>query len=76
MITEELYKEIKTLSHVQQESVYSFVYLLKHQEYMYASEYEKIEPFANEREAIDFVNDCAERILYESGEVNKIEGLR
>jgi hypothetical protein len=66
MITEELYKEIKTLSHVQQESVYSFVYLLKHPEYMYASEQEKIEPFANEREAIDFVNDYSERILYEA----------
>jgi hypothetical protein len=76
MITEELYKEIKTLSHDQQESVYSFVYLLKHPEYMYTSEQEKTEPFANEREAIDFVNSYSERILYESGEVIKIEGLR
>jgi hypothetical protein len=66
MITEELCKEIKTLPHVQQESVYSFVYLLKHPEYMYTSEQEKIEPFANETEDIDFVNDFAERILYET----------
>jgi hypothetical protein len=66
MTTEELCKEIKTLSHVKQESVFSFVYLLKHPEYMYASEQEKIEPFANEREAIDLVNDFAERILYDA----------
>jgi hypothetical protein len=66
MVTEDLFQEIKTLSHIQQESVYSFVYLLKHPEYLYTSEKESIEPFANEREAIDFVNDCAERILYEA----------
>jgi hypothetical protein len=66
MVTEDLFQEIKTLSHVQQESVYSFVYLLKHPEYLHISEKESIEPFTNEREAIDFVNDCAERILYEA----------
>ena len=61
-----LLKEIDTLSPVQQESVYSFVYLLKHPEFLRVSGQESVEPFANEREAIDFVNDYAERILCEA----------
>ena len=66
MITEDLVQEISTLSPAQQESVYSFVYLLKHPERMYISEQESIEPFASEREALDFVNDYAARMLYET----------
>jgi hypothetical protein len=66
MVTEDLVQEISTLSPSQQESVYSFVYLLKHPERMRISEQESIEPFASEREALDFVNDYAARMLYET----------
>jgi hypothetical protein len=66
MVTENLFQEIKTLSPSQQESVYSFVYLLKHPDYLHSSEQESIEPFANEREALDFANDYAKSILYEA----------
>jgi hypothetical protein len=58
--------EIKTLSPAQQESVFSFVYLLKHPEHQPASGQESIEPFASEQEALDFVNDYAKRILFEA----------
>jgi len=66
MVTEDLFQEISTLSPSQQESVYSFVYLLKHPERMHVSEQESIEPFASEREVLDFVNDYAARMLYET----------
>jgi hypothetical protein len=65
MVVEDLFQEIKTLSPAQQDSVYSFVYLLKHPEY-HVSGQESIEPFNNEREAIDFANDYATRILHEA----------
>ncbi len=63
-----LVEEIKTLSPSQQKSVYSFVYLLKHPDrvQMIAEHNEKIEPFATEREALDFVNDYAETIAHET----------
>jgi hypothetical protein len=59
MVTEDLIQEINTLSPSQQESVYS-------PERMHISEQENIEPFASEREALDFVNDYAARMLYET----------
>jgi hypothetical protein len=34
---------------------------------MYVSEKESVEPFANEREALDFANDYAKRLLHEAG---------
>jgi hypothetical protein len=61
MTAETLYQEIQTLSPKQQESVYSFVRRLKNQTNEPLAEH--IEPFANEREALDFVNDYAERML-------------
>jgi hypothetical protein len=66
MVTEDLFQEIRTLSSAQQESVYSFVYLLKNPDYLRVSEQETIEPFANEREAMDFANDYAMRIIHEA----------
>jgi hypothetical protein len=66
MVTEDLLQEIKTLSPAQQESVYSFVYLLKHPERLHVSGQENIEPFASEREVLDFVNDYSARILHEA----------
>jgi len=66
MVTEDLFQEIKTLSPTQQESVYSFVYFLKHPEYMCVSRQESIEPFATEKEAIDFANDYSMRLLRET----------
>jgi len=65
MTTNDLFQEIETLSPIQLESVYSFVYRLKHPDYMTASlnEEDKIEPFANEREALDFANYYAGRML-------------
>jgi len=68
MTTNDLFQEIETLSPIQLESVYSFVYLLKHPNYMTASlsEEENIEPFINEREALDFVNYYAGRMLNET----------
>ncbi|MDR0456096.1 MAG: hypothetical protein LBH20_05380 [Treponema sp.] len=68
MTTNDLFQEIETLSPVQMESVYSFVYLLKHPDYIVASlnEEENIEPFANEKEALDFVNYYAGRMLHET----------
>jgi hypothetical protein len=67
MVTEDLFQEIKTLSSTQQESVYSFVYSLKHPDYLHDSEQEIIEPFVNEREALDFANDYAMRLFHEAG---------
>jgi len=68
MTTNDLFQEIETLSTVQLESVYSFVYLLKHPNYMTASlnKKENIEPFTNEREALDCVNYYAGKILNET----------
>jgi len=65
MTTNDLFQEIETLSPVQLESVYSFVYQLKHPDYVTASlnDEENIEPFANERDALDFINYYAGRIL-------------
>ncbi|GHV77695.1 hypothetical protein AGMMS49942_25160 [Spirochaetia bacterium] len=59
-----LHREIETLSPVQQERVYSFVYRLKHPDCAPAAE--RVEPFASEREAMDFANDCALRLLHEA----------
>jgi len=59
MVTEDLVQEINTLSPSQQESVYS-------PEHMHIFGQESIEPFASEREALDFVNDYAARMLYET----------
>ena len=58
MTVVDLVQEIKTLSPKQLESVYSFVHSLKQ---------DNIEPFASERETLDFVNYYAERILNEAG---------
>jgi hypothetical protein len=68
MTTNDLFQEIETLSPLQMESVYSFVYLLKHPNHIGASlnKEENIEPFANEREALDFVNYYAEKMLNET----------
>jgi len=65
MNTQALIQEIETLSPAQLESVYSFVYLLKRSKNLFASpnEQESVEPFANEREALDFANDYAARML-------------
>ena len=65
MTTNDLFQEIETLSPVQLESVYSFVYQLKHPDYIKESlnEENNIEPFANEREALDFVNYYTGRML-------------
>ena len=65
MTTNDLFQEIETLSPIQLESVYSFVYRLKHPDYMTASlnEEDSIEPFSNEREALDFVNYYTGRML-------------
>jgi hypothetical protein len=68
MTTSDLFQEIETLSPIQIESVYSFVYQLKHPNYIDASlnKEENIEPFANEREALEFVNYYAGKILNET----------
>ena len=69
MTTKTLFQEIETLSPSQQESVYSFVCQLKHPNDIVApfNEQERIEPFANEREALDFANYYAERVLNAEG---------
>ena len=67
MTTNDLFREIKTLSPAQLESVFSFVYLLKHPEYLRSLEAkESVEPFSNEREATDFVNYYAGKLLNET----------
>ena len=62
MTTKNLYQELKTLSPDQLASVCSFVYLLKNPNFLHASleEQTNIEPFANEKEALDFVNYYSE----------------
>ena len=69
MTANDLFMEIKTLTPAQLESVFSFVYLLKHPEHLHSSfgGQESIEPFTNEREALDFVNYYAGKILNEAG---------
>jgi hypothetical protein len=68
MTTNDLFQEIETLSPIQIESVCSFVYQLKHPNYIDASlnKEENIEPFTNEREALEFVNYYAGKILNET----------
>ena len=68
MTSNELFQEIKTLTPAQLESVYSFIYLLKHPEKLHAplNVQESIEPFASEREALDFVNYYTGKILNEA----------
>jgi hypothetical protein len=68
MTTNDLFQEIETLSPIQLESVYSFVYLLKHPNYTAASinEEENIEPFTNERDALDFANYYSGKMLNET----------
>jgi hypothetical protein len=69
MNANDLIQEIKTLSPAQMESVFSFIYLLKHPDRLHNSfiREESVEPFASEREALDFVNYYAERMLNETG---------
>ena len=69
MTAKVLFQEIQTLTPAQLESVYSFVYLLKNPDYLQASlsKKESVEPFANEREAIDFVNYYSGRMLNAAG---------
>ena len=70
----DLIQDIQTLTPTQQESVYSFVFLLKHPDYLQtfsgesciSEEGDNIEPFSTEKEAIDFVNDYAKKIVYEA----------
>jgi hypothetical protein len=68
MPVDKLFKEIEGLSPAQRESVYSFVLLLKHPDYLQNSlaEQEDAEPFENERDALDFANYHAERTLRET----------
>ena len=65
MNTEALFQEIETLSPAQLERVYSFVCQLKHSKNLFASfnEQESVEPFINEKEAVDFANYYAARML-------------
>ena len=65
MTAQTIYQEIETLSPKQLESVYSFVCRLKQSQHSPATEH--IEPFANEQEAINFVNDYAQRMLNAQG---------
>jgi t-SNARE complex subunit (syntaxin) len=64
----DLVQDIQTLTPAQQESVFSFVYLLKHPDYLQTitAQSENIEPFATEREALDFINDYAGKIANET----------
>ena len=68
MTANDLLHEIKTLCPSQLKSVFSFVYLLKHPEYMQApiGETENIEPFVSEREALDFINFYAGKLINET----------
>ena len=69
-----LIQDIQTLTPTQQESVYSFVFLLKHPDYLqtfsgesgFSKQDEIIEPFSTEREALDFVNDYTGKIVYDA----------
>jgi hypothetical protein len=64
----DLVRDIQTLTPDQQESVFSFVYLLKHPDYVQTiiAQDENIEPVNTEREALDFVNDYAGKIANET----------
>ena len=70
----DLIQDIQALTPTQQESVYSFVFLLKHPDYLqtisgesgFSKQGENIEPFSTEREALDFVNDYAGKIVHEA----------
>ena len=74
MRVNDLLQDIQTLTPAQQESVYSFVFLLKNPDYLktftgepsFTKNGSNIEPFSTEREAIDFVNDYAGKIAYEA----------
>ena len=74
MRVNDLIQDIQTLTPTQQESVHSFVFLLKHPDYLrnfssksnFSMHNENIEPFSNEREALDFVNDYGEKIAHET----------
>ncbi|MDR1113597.1 MAG: hypothetical protein LBL50_00725 [Candidatus Margulisbacteria bacterium] len=68
MPIDKLFKEIESLSPAQRESVFSFVFLLKHPGYLQTSwaGQDNTEPFGNEREALDFANHYAERTLRET----------
>ena len=70
----DLIQDIQTLTPTQQESVHSFVFLLKHPDYLRTissesgllNQCENIEPFSNERDALDFVNDYSGKIIHEA----------
>ena len=74
MRVKDLIQDIQTLTPTQQESVHSFVFLLKHPDYLrtfssessFSKHDENIEPFSTEREALDFVNDYGEKIIHET----------
>ena len=60
--TELLLKEVEGLSPDYMAQVFDFINQLKHK----APPVEGVAPFASEREALDFANDCAERLLHEA----------
>ena len=63
----DLLHEIETLTSVQQESVYSFVYLLKHPHCMQDTFGKmSVEPFENEKDATEFVNYYSRKLLHET----------
>ena len=74
MTVNDLIQDIQTLTPAQQESVHSFVFLLKHPDYLrtftsessFLKHSENIEPFSTEREALDFVNDYGGKIIHEA----------
>jgi len=66
MTANDLFQEIETLSPVQLESVHTFVYLLKHPNLTVSLNEEEVEPFTTEREAMDFANYYAGRMLSET----------
>ena len=62
-----LFHEIETLTPVQQESVFSFIYLLKHPQYSHTfSGKMTVEPFENEKDAVEFANYYSGKILNET----------
>ena len=64
---EDLIHETETLTPVQQESVYSFVYLLKHPQFVRTSFDEMtVEPFENEKDAVEFASYYSQRLLHEA----------
>ena len=74
MRVDDLIQDIQTLTPTQQESVRSFIFLLKHPDYLrtisggynFSKHEEHVEPFSTEREALDFVNDYSREIIYET----------